>query len=182
MSTHKGGLPNPTREKYTHSGAHWKTTPNARKTDGWEGGELGVGAHTPPGKKETTKRCTSPTSTPTNSTSTTQGEAQPPTHSHRTHPSTHENTHAPLLPRAHQNCNSGTHKEHNAAHTHPKRRHRLTLPPMQRRHVPLPQKNSSGGTHRRTTRGERGALHGQVGAHTPTRKNKASKNPEERQD
>jgi hypothetical protein len=34
MSTHKGGLPNPTREKYTHSGAHRRTTPNARETDG----------------------------------------------------------------------------------------------------------------------------------------------------
>ena len=38
---------------------------------------------------------------------------------------------------------------------------------MQRRHVPIPQTNSSGGTHIQATRGERGALQRQVPTHTP---------------
>jgi hypothetical protein len=157
MSTHREGerLPYPNARKvHTHGNTQHNDPERARNRGSGRGGDFGVGAQPTRNNKEATKRCTSPTSTPTNSTSTTQGEAQPPTHSHRTHPSTHENTHAPLLPRAHQNCNSGTHKQHNAAHTHPKRRNRLTLPPMQRRHVPRAQINSSGGTHRKTTRGE----------------------------
>ena len=171
------------RERLTHPNARKAHTrrntqdndpERARNRGSGRGGDFGVGAQPTRNNKEATKRCTSPTSTPTNSTSTTQGEAQPPTHSHRTHPSTHENTHAPLLPRAHQNCNSGTHKESGA---HASQASKQAHPaPMQRRHVPLPQKNSSGGTHRRTTRGERGASQRQVGAHTPTRKNKASNN------